>query len=348
MLKAVEWKQHRLFILDQAKLPSRVAKIPCRSPLQVAEAIRSRRLCGASALGVAAGFAVYLGVIQKPMAKTHDKLVQQIKKNSELLAKSQPTSMNLLWALERMKRCAQNNRDHKLNTLRDILLREALNIQREEDKVTRTIAGFGPEMLRDGDTILTCGNTGSLSSGSVGTALGMIKAAAASRRDLYVLVCETRPGLYGARQTALELKQAKIPFQLITDNMAAYLMKKGMIDVLLVGAERITMNGDVAAEIGTYNLALLAYYHSLSCYVAAPVSSFDRNLPSGDLVPIEERRPEELLWCNGKPITPLAVKAYYPAFDITPHKYISALITELGVVRAPYDQNLKNLLATMV
>ncbi|MEW6515699.1 MAG: S-methyl-5-thioribose-1-phosphate isomerase [candidate division FCPU426 bacterium] len=347
MLKAVEWKQHRLFIVDQSKLPARVTKTPCRSAQQVVEAIRSRRLCGASALGVAAGFAVYLGVIQKPMAKTHDKLLQQINKLCELLAKSQPTSMNLLWALERMKRCAQNNRDHKLNTLRDILLREALNIQREEDKVTKAISGYGPEMIRDGDTILTCGNTGALSSGGSGTALGMIKEASAARRDLHVLLCESRPGLYGARQAAMELKQAKIPFQLITDNMAAYLMKKGMIDVLLVGAERITMNGDVAAEIGTYSLALSAYYHNLSCYVAAPVSAFDRNLLTGDLVPIEERHPEELFWCNGKSGAKSTIKAFYPAFDVTPHKYISALITELGVVRAPYDQNLRNLLATM-
>ncbi len=348
MLKAVEWKQQILTVVDQTKLPGKITKLQIRTPLHIVDAIKTRKVGGASALGVLAAFGVYLGIKQPPLAKTYDKLIQQIDKICALLIKSQPTSMNMVWALERMKRCARNNRDHKLDTLRDILLREATAILKEDGQVTQTIAGLGVDLIRDGDTILTCGNTGALSSAGRGTALGIIIEAANSRQDLQVVVCETRPGLHGSRQVALELKQAKVPFQLIADNMAAHMMKKGMIDVALAGADRISMNGDVAAEIGTYGLAMLAYHHSLSFYIAAPVSTFDRNLFSGDLIPIEERKPDDVISCHGKPISVPGVKAYYPAFDVTPHKYVSALITELGIIRAPFDQNLKNLFSTLV
>jgi len=348
MLKAIEWKQHKLFVIDQTKLPGKVVKIQCKSPRQIAEVIRTQKVHGSGALGVLAAFSVYLGVKTPPLAKTYEKLIQQIENICRLIAKSHTTSMNIAWALERMKRCARNNRDHKLGTLRDILLREAMTILREDEKASKTIAALGTDLVRAGDTILTYGNTGSLSSAGCGTALGMIIAAITQREDIHVLVCETRPSLRGARQTALELKQAKVPFQLISDNMIAYLMKKGMIDIAVVGADRIAMNGDIVGEIGTYGLAMLAYQHNIPFYVTATAATFDRNLFSGEVIPVEERNPQELLMMNGKALSVPGVKAYCPAFDITPQKYISAIISELGVIRAPYDQNLRNLFSNLI
>jgi methylthioribose-1-phosphate isomerase len=347
-MRAIEWKQTKLVLIDQTKLPLKLAKIECRTAEQVAEAIKTMKVRGAPAIGVTAAFGVYLGVKQPPMAKTYEKFWAQVLKVCTLLGKTRPTAVNLFWALDRMKRCAQNNRDHKLPTLRDIMLREALAIWREDEQVTKKIAALGAEMLRDNDVVLTHCNAGSLATAGVGTALGVVVEAARKHRDIRVLVGETRPRLQGARLTAWELKQARVPFHLITDNMAAYFMRKGEIKVVIVGADRIAMNGDVANKIGTYGLAMLAYYHNIPFYVAAPVSTFDRNLLSGDFIPIEERDPKEVTLINGKPISIPGVKALNPAFDVTPHKYVSAIITELGVVRAPFDQNLKNLFANLV
>jgi methylthioribose-1-phosphate isomerase len=348
MLKAIEWKQHKLFIVDQTKLPERTVKILCRAPQQVAEAIKTLKIRGASAVGVAAAFAIYLGVKATPLAKTYPKLIAQIDKTKALLKNTQSPDMNLYWAIDRMRNCAESNRDHKLVTLRDILLREAMAIMKEDEKVTQTIANMGSEMIRNGDHILTCGNSGTLSTAGVGTALGMLIQSAGRLQDIHILVGETRPHLHGARLTALELKQAKVPFKLITDNMAAYFMKKGLVNVVAVGASRVAMNGDVAAEMGTYGLAMLAYHHNIPFYVAAPISSFDRSLHNGEQLQVEERRPEEVLNIHGKPISVIGAKAANPSCDITPHKYISALISELGIIRAPFDQNLKNLFSTLV
>jgi methylthioribose-1-phosphate isomerase len=348
VIKAVEWKNNRLFLIDQTKLPGKLAKFECKTAQQVAEAITAMKVRGAPAIGVAAAFGVYLGIRRPPLAKTFEQLQTQVAKLCAFLGKTRPTAVNLFWALDRMKRCAQNNRDHKMSTLRDILLREALNIWREDERVTRAIAAQGAELFRDGDTIMTHCNAGALATAGVGTALGVVVEAARKHANIKVLVGETRPRLQGARLTAWELKQARVPFHLITDNMAAYFMKKGTINVVIVGADRIAMNGDVANKIGTYGLAMLAYHHNLPFYVAAPVSTFDRNLATGDLIPIEERSPEEVTHINDRPISISGVKALNPAFDVTPHRYISAIITELGVVRAPFDQNLKNLFANLV
>ncbi len=348
MIKAIEWKQNRLFIVDQTKLPGKLVKFECKTPQQVAEAIVSMKVRGAPAIGVVAAFGVYLGIKKPPLAKTFEQLLSQVEKLCVMLGKTRPTAINLFWALDRMKRCAQNNRDHKLSTLRDILLREAMNIMKEDERVTKNIASLGAELIRDEDTIMTHCNAGALATAGVGTALGVVVEAARKHSDIKALVGETRPRLQGARLTAWELKQAKVPFHLITDNMAAYFMKKGMISVVIVGADRVAMNGDVANKIGTYGLAMLAYHHNIPFYVAAPVSTFDRTLLTGELIPIEERNPEEVTMINDKPISVPGVKALNPAFDVTPHRYISAIITELGIVRAPFDQNLKNLFANLV
>ncbi len=346
-MRAIEWKQNKLVLLDQTKLPGKVVKLECRTPEQVADAIRSMKVRGAPAIGVAAAFGVYLGVA-RPLPTSFEKLWTQLERTVALLAKTRPTAVNLAWALGRMRRCAQNNRDHRVPTLRDILLREALGILREDEQVCRKIAELGVELVRDGDVILTHCNAGSLATAGVGTALGIVTEAARRRKDIRALVGETRPRLQGARLTAWELKQARVPFHLITDNMAAHFMRQGRIKVVLVGADRVAMNGDVANKIGTYGLAILAYTHNIPFYVAAPVSTFDRTLASGEGIPIEERDPREVTEINGKPISVVGVKALNPAFDVTPHKYLSALITELGVVRAPFDQNLRNLFANLV
>jgi methylthioribose-1-phosphate isomerase len=348
MIKAIEWKHNRLFIIDQTKLPGKLVKFECKTPQQVAEAIVNMKVRGAPAIGVVAAFGVYLGIKRPPLAKTFEQLLSQVEKLCAMLGKTRPTAVNLFWALDRMKRCAQNNRDHKLSTLRDILLREAMNIYKEDERVTKSIAGTGAELIRDGDTIMTHCNAGALATVGVGTALGIVVEAAHKHSGIKVLVGETRPRLQGARLTAWELKQARIPFHLITDNMAAHFMKKGMINVVIVGADRVAMNGDVANKIGTYGLAMLAYHHNIPFYVAAPVSTFDRNLLNGDLIPIEERDPAEVTMINDKPISVPGVKALNPAFDVTPHRYVSAIITELGIVRAPFDQNLKNLFANLL
>jgi len=348
MLKAIEWKQHKLFITDQTKLPERVVRVPCRTPQHIADAIRGLKICGASAIGVAAAFAVYLGVKTPPMAKNYPKLLAQILKTTELLKSLRCSDMNLYWALDRMRHCAENNRDHKLSTLRDILLREAMNILKEDEKTSRTISLLGSDLLRSGDSVLTYGNAGALASAGMGSALGMLAQAAAKHQDFQVLVAENRPYLHGARLTALELKAAKIPFKLITDNAAAFLMRQGRVHVVVVGARRIAMNGDVVGDIGTYGLAMLAYHHNIPFYVAAPVSSFDRGLHTADHVVLGERKAEEIIAIHGKPISVTGVKALNPVCDVTPHKYISALISDLGVVRAPYDQNLRNLFSTLI
>ena len=291
MLKAIEWKQNKLYLIDQTKLPGKVVRVECRTPEQVAEAITRMKVRGAPAIGVAAAFGVYLGIKRPPLAKTFEQLHTQVEKLCALLGKTRPTAVNLFWALDRMKRCTQNNRDHKLSTLRDILLREALNIFREDERVTKNIAALGAELIREGDTIMTHCNAGALATAGVGTALGVVMEAASKLKKIRVLVGETRPRLQGARLTAWELKQARVPFHLITDNMAAHFMKKGMINVVIVGADRIAMNGDVANKIGTYGLAILAYQHNLPFYVAAPISTFDRNLLNGDLIPIRAGSP---------------------------------------------------------
>jgi len=348
MVKAIEWKQNKLVLIDQTKLPEKLVKMECRTPQQVAEAIVSMKVRGAPAIGVAAAFGAYMGITLPPLAKTYDQLWSQLNKACQLLAKTRPTAVNLFWALERIKRCARNNRDHKLATLRDIVLREALAILRQDEQVTKKISDLGAELLRDGDVVMTHCNAGCLATAGVGTALGIVVEAARRHKNIRALVGETRPRLQGARLTAWELKQAKVPFHLITDNMAAYFMRAGEIKVIIVGADRVAMNGDVANKIGTYGLAMLAYYHNIPFYVAAPISTFDRTLLNGDHILIEQRDIKEVTMINNKPISIAGVKALNPAFDVTPHKFVSAIITELGIVRAPFDQNLHDLFCNLV
>lgn len=342
MLKAVEWKQKKLFVIDQTKLPGSMLKIQLRTVAQVMDAIQQRKVRGSSLLGSIAAFAVYLAVKQTPLAKNFEDLLKDVEKVSTRILKLQPISMDIEWALAGMKHCVLNHRDYKLSTLRDIILREAVNILKAYEAAGKTMVENSLELIRDGDCVLTYGNAGALSAPGSGSALGIIIQAAA-KKNISVIVPETRPLMEGARLTAVELKHAKIPFQLIADNASASLMKEGIINIVMIGARRIAMNGDIAATIGTYGLAMQAYQHRIPVYVAAPASTFDCALISGESIAMEKRKTDELLKWNNKPISIPGVKALNPAFDLTPHKYISALITDLGIIRAPYDQNLKNL-----
>lgn len=347
MLRAVEWRQQKLYYIDQTKLPAKLVKVGCQTSAQILDALVRRKIRGASAVGIASAFGAYLEIKRGPLPKNFEKFYALLEKSCRLFTKALPESLGAEWAVERMLRCARNHRDHKLSTQRDILQKEAAAILREDEKACQAIAAAGVELLRENDMVLTLGNAGALSSGGIGPVQGILSQSQKKFREFQVLLCETRPALQGARLTALELKHDKIPFQIITESMAAHFMGIGRVQAVLLGAHRVSMSGDVTATMGTYGLAMLAYHHRLPVYIAAPVSAFERQGASGTSHPGLERDVNEVLSWQGKPVSVPGAKALNPAFDLTPHKYISALVTELGIVRAPFDLNLKQLFSTL-
>ena len=304
----------------------------------VVEAIKCLRIRGAPDIGVAAAYGLVVGA-QQIEAGSRDQFLAKLKPVSEALASSRPTAVNLFWALERMDRAAQGGED--IAQIRAALLAEAKSIDAENDAANRRLSEFGAELIQDGFTILTHCNAGSLATAGYGTALGVIKMAREQGKNVDVYADETRPLLQGARLTTWELIQDCIPVTLITDSMAGHFMKKGVIDCVIVGADRIAANGDVANKIGTYSVAVLARENGIPFYVAAPVSTIDFSLASGDDIPIEERSPNEVTHILGVRIAPEGVSAANPAFDVTPHRYVTAIITEAGVNREPYTETLK-------
>jgi len=343
MLRPLQWSKGTLKLLDQVKLPQSVSTLACRTVKDTGEAIRSMKVRGAPAIGVAAGYGMAQAVLAS-RAKDADGLFRDMLKAAHYLKSTRPTAVNLAWAVDRMLVTARRKRDQKLPALKALLVEEAEAIEVEDRRLCDGIAANGNPLLRNGDQILTHCNTGALATAGVGTALGCITMAAKLGKKLHVWVDETRPYLQGARLTALELKEAHIPHTLITDNSAAALMAAGKVNLIIVGADRITAQGDVANKIGTYGLAVLAKYHGLPFYVAAPSSTIDFSLQSGADIPIEERSAEEVLFVQGKSIAPKGTKALHLGFDVTPHTLISAIITEKGVIRAPYDLNLAGIL----
>ncbi len=339
----IEWKDGTLKVLDQTLLPHSKKFIICKNYKDVAKAIVEMKLRGAPLIGIAAAFGLAME-IKKMKAGSYDKLYNNIKNIADLLLKTRPTAVNLRWALERMLKCAESNKERKINTLKEILISEAVKIFREDLENNKMIGKFGADLIREKDRILTHCNAGGLATAGHGTALGIIKTAAAQKKKIVVYVDETRPYLQGARLTTFELAEMKIPHWLITDNMAGYYMSRKEVDVVIVGADRIAANGDTANKIGTYSLAVLAYTNNIPFYVAAPSSTVDFRIKSGSEITIEHRDEKEVTFINGKEITPKGTKALHPAFDITPAKYISAIITEKGVIRAPYEQNLEKTL----
>ena len=328
--KTLEWKDGYLVILDQTKLPLQVEYLECKNLEQAAKAIKDLNIRGAPAIGIAAGFGVVLGM-QNRNYKNWEEYQNRLNQVISILGSTRPTAVNLFWALDRMRKVVENNKDKNFEELNQLLLKEAISIHQEDKLMCERIGEHGASLLEDGDTVLTHCNAGALATGGIGTALGIIYTAQAQGKRIKVFADETRPVLQGARLTVWELKQEGVDVTLICDNTAAVLMKKKKIDCVIVGADRIASNGDVANKIGTYNLAVLAKAHNLPFYVAAPSSSFDPSISDGEKIKIEERSEEEVTCGFGKRMTPLGIKVYSPAFDVTPAELITAYITEEGI-----------------
>ncbi len=335
MIKTIAWKNKSVILIDQKALPVTERYVTCRSYREVISAIKDLTVRGAPAIGVAAAMGAALGALRLgPLPP--EKFRQKFIAICDEIARARPTARNLFWALERMKKhLDQEIRTGKTDLARE-LVRAAQRIYAEDVEANRQIGRRGRKLLTAGDSILTHCNAGALATAGYGTALGVIRAAHEQGKKLHVYVDETRPVLQGARLTAWELKKEKIPFTLITDNMAGFLMRQGKINKVLVGADRIAANGDIANKIGTYSLAVLSQVHGIPFYVAAPLSTIDVSLKTGAAIPIEERRSEEVTCLFGVRSAPKGIKVYNPAFDITPAEYITAIITEKGIVTKPY------------
>jgi len=342
-IQVFKWTAGSLYLLDQTQLPFKKKYIKCSAYTDVAEAIKTMKVRGAPAIAIAAAYGVALAArrLKAKDAKTYGQKMEKV--FSDLLA-TRPTAVNLRWAIDHLRKFILANPLRRVNMFQDLLLKEAKQMEQNDKGMNQHMGKLGAEFIRDGDTILTYCNTGSLATGGYGTALGVIRSAYAQGKKIKVMACESRPYLQGARLTAWELKEDHIPFHLITDNMAGHFMQRKEVKVVVVGADRITANGDVANKIGTYTLAILAWENRIPFYVVAPTMTLDMTLASGDKIPVEERDPEEVLSWMGKRTAPPGIKALYPAFDITPARYISAIVTERGVVRAPYQDSLRKLM----
>ena len=340
--RTIEWRDNRVIMIDQTRLPGEEVYNEYTDFQGVAEAIRGMIIRGAPAIGVAAAMGIALGA-RDIIADTFESFYRQLENVCELLGQTRPTAVNLFWAIDRMKRVAQDNRDKSLEEIRTILKEEAIRIEEEDLEICKNIGKNGASLITSGATILTHCNAGGLATAGYGTALGVIRAAHDADKNIKVIADETRPWLQGARLTAWELMKDGIPVTLISDNMAGWLMQKGEIDCCVVGADRIAANGDTANKIGTYSVAVLAKEHNIPFYVAAPVSTFDLSLESGDRIPIEERHAHEVTHLRGLPVAPEGVKVRNPAFDVTPARYITAIITERGVVKGNYLRELQAL-----
>ena len=336
---AIEWIDGKLRILDQSRLPREQIVIDMDDYREVVQAIKGMKVRGAPAIGVASAYGIALGA-QGIEATNKDEFIAQLDQVMQAFASSRPTAVNLFRAINRMSKAAIGG---SITEIKRTLVDEAKQIHYEELEATKHLSRSGAELIGDGFTLLTHCNAGSLATAGYGTALGIIKAAKEQGKQVDVFATETRPLLQGARLTTWELKQENIPVTLISDSMAGYFMKQGKIDAVIVGADRIAANGDVANKIGTYTLAVLARENSIPFYVAAPTSTIDIFLTSGAEIPIEERSSEELTHIYGISIAPDGVKAANPAFDVTPHRYVTAIITEKGIVREPYEQRIHEL-----
>ncbi len=344
-VETVVWEGGRMRIVDQTLLPGEFKYIFCETVEDVWEAIKNLRVRGAPAIGIAAALGVLVAIRGESYENT-DELESKVLEVADYLATSRPTAVNLFWALDRMKGIIAGRKDKSPRVVMDLLEAEAVSILEEDKATCRAIGGFGAELVKDGDGILTHCNAGGLATADYGTALAVIFAANEQGKLLRVYADETRPLLQGARLTTWELMHAGIDVTLICDNMAAVVMREGKVDLVVVGADRIAGNGDTANKIGTYGVALLARAHNIPFYVAAPLSTFDLSLSSGDGIPIEERAPEEVTQGFGKRTAPVGVKVYCPAFDVTPAELVTAFITENGVIYPPYGDSIGKLAET--
>lgn len=344
MIKTVEYTDGVVRMIDQTKLPLEEVYVDCRTIEEVGRAIKDMIIRGAPAIGVAAAMGLSLGA-ESIKAGDFDSFYGELEKMGDELARSRPTAVNLTWSIERMKRLARQNQSLGIADLKLKLKQEALRIREEDIAANRAMGDHGQTLLKDGDTVLTHCNAGALATAGFGTALGVVRAAVNAGKRVNVLANETRPFLQGARLTTWELMQDSIPVKLITDSMCGFFMQKEQIDAVVVGADRIAANGDVANKIGTYMVAVLASKHQIPFYVAAPISTLDLSLAHGDEIPIEERSVDEVVRIKNYRIAPEGVEAAHPAFDVTPHDLVTAIITEKGIARPSYEESLKQLAA---
>lgn len=342
MIQSIEWTGRNLKIIDQTEIPNQLSYIELNAVEEVFEAIQKLRVRGAPAIGITAAYGLYLGMHEKSFVDRTD-FFNQVNSLAKYLGEARPTAVNLEWALRNIIERLENL-DKTPQHLREEILVLAREIQRDDEDRCQKISQYGAGLIHAGMAILTHCNTGALATAGLGTALGAIYTAFHQGKKIEVLVDETRPLLQGARLTMWELEQAGIPATLFSDNMAAYAMQKGKVDLVIIGADRIAANGDVANKIGTYSLAVNCKYHKIPFYVAAPLSSFDFSLSSGQQIPIEERDSEEVrkIW-NKLEIAPKGTKCWNPAFDITPSELISGIVTEAGIVYPPFEKALENI-----
>ncbi|MFA4873757.1 MAG: S-methyl-5-thioribose-1-phosphate isomerase [bacterium] len=344
LIKTIEWKDDKVVMLDQRRLPTEEIYNTYEDYLSVAQAIKNMTIRGAPAIGIAAAMGVALGAMGIGV-ETFDSYYEKLVAICERLAETRPTAVNLFWALDRMKACALANKDRPLDDITEMLKAEALRIYAEDIESNRMIGRHGQKLLKDGMTVLTHCNAGGLATGGYGTALGVIYAASEAGKRIHVIADETRPRLQGAKLTAWELQKHGLQVTVISDTMAGHFMKQGKIDAVIVGADRIAANGDVANKIGTYQVAVLAQRHKVPFYVAAPISTIDPKIKSGDEIPIEERDPHEITHIGSIQITPNYVKVLNPAFDVTPAELITAIITCRGIAEPPYIESIARILS---
>ena len=343
-IKPIEYRDGVCRMIDQRLLPTEEVWLEYTDYRGVAEAIRTMVVRGAPAIGVAAAFGAAFGA-RDIVADDFPAFADQLEQVCTVLGATRPTAVNLFWALERMQRVATEHRGLPLTEIKQQLLDEALAIADEDEQINRTMGANGASLIADGAKVLTHCNAGALATGGYGTALGVIRAAVEAGKQVSVYADETRPFLQGARLTAWELHRDGIPVTLICDNMAGALMSQGAIDCVIVGADRIAANGDVANKIGTYTVAVLAKEHNIPFYVAAPISTIDPAIADGSQIPIEERDASEVTHCGASRLAPEGIAVRNPAFDVTPARLVSAIITERGVARDDYRKALAELLA---
>ena len=343
-IKTIEWKNNKIKLIDQTKLPKKLEYIYINDIKSLWKAIKFLQVRGAPALGAAAGLGIYLAV-KDSKAKNFNEFSKDLDKQARYISSSRPTARNLFWAIERVCSIALRNKNKPISIIKELLFKEAQKIIEEDATACRSIGFHGGKLIKNNDTILTICNAGILATVDYGTALGVIYKAKEEGKKVKVFVCETRPLLQGARLTTWELMKKGIDVTLICDNTAAALMKEGKVDKVITGADRIASNGDTANKIGTFGLAILAQNHNIPFYVAAPISTFDLSIRNGKFIPIEERNAEEVTQIFFKqPIAPRNVKVYNPAFDVTPNNLITAIITDKGIIKPPYKKNIRRLI----
>ena len=341
-MKSIIWENSILKLLNQAKLPLSVEYVDCKTHKEVAEAIKNMIVRGAPAIGVTAAYGMALAA-KEFMEKPKNDFMDDLYNAGELLKSTRPTAVNLFWAVDKMYKTAKDNETASNKDISLMLEKAAINIHEEDIALNKSIGRYGVEIVPEEAVIMTHCNAGALATAGYGTALGVIRAAFEKGILKKVFACETRPLLQGARLTAWELHQDKIPVTLVADSVAGYLMGQGQIDIIVVGADRIARNGDAANKIGTYSLAILANYHNIPFFIAAPYSTIDMGMATGKEIIVEERHCNEVRHIHGVKVIPEEIQAYNPAFDVTPNKLITGIITDKGILTAPYEKEIERL-----